>query len=218
MNDQRRVVPASLRDGAVPSRRGPMRDAIALLLALVALTGSCAPEGSAPRRNTEADEVNGRARTQDPVPPASPGEWVVHPFGVGRLRIGMRLAELLPRLESGADTAAVAGSCAYVAVEGAPEGLGFMVEERRFVRIDVWGGPTATAEGARVGDSEDRILSLYPGAERRPHKYTDGFYLVVIPGAPGDTLHRYVFETDGRRVTTYRAGILPPVEYVEGCS
>jgi len=40
----------------------------------------------------------------------------------------------------------------------------------------------------------------------------------VIPGAPADTLHRIVFETDGSVVTRMHGGIFPAVEYVEGCS
>ena len=28
----------------------------------------------------------------------------------------------------------------------------------------------------------------------------------------------YVFETDGKRVTNFRAGKFPEVEYIEGCS
>ena len=63
-----------------------------------------------------------------------------------------------------------------------------------------------------------RIRDLYPTARRGPHKYTDGAYLVVLPFAPADTIHRYVFETDGSVVTLYRAGLYPPVEYVEGCA
>jgi hypothetical protein len=51
-----------------------------------------------------------------------------------------------------------------------------------------------------------------------PHKYTGGHYLTVTPTAPGDSAYRMVFETDGRRVTQFRAGVRPAVEYVEGCS
>jgi hypothetical protein len=92
-----------------------------------------------------------------------------------------------------------------------------MVEGGRLVRIEVREGATPTAEGARIGDTEERVLSLYPDARRMPQKYTSGSYLVVLPDAPGDTLSRYVFETDSQRVTGYRAGVFPPVEYVERC-
>ena len=152
------------------------------------------------------------------VAPRSAAAWVVSPAGAGPVRVGMSLAELMPYLAPGADTASIGDGCDYVSVAGAPDGLGFMVEGRRLVRVEVRSGPTPTAEGARVGDSEQHILQLYPDARRMPHKYTDGHYLIALPDAPADTVSRYVFETDGSRVTTYRAGEYPPVEYVEGCS
>jgi hypothetical protein len=51
-----------------------------------------------------------------------------------------------------------------------------------------------------------------------PHKYVSGaHYLTLVPTTPADTLRRIVFETDGRRVTRYRTGLLPYVANVEGC-
>ena len=151
------------------------------------------------------------------TPPSTTPEWTVRPDGAGNVRIGMSLAQLAPHMTA-ADTARIGGGCGYLMVADAPDSTSFMVDGRRLVRIDVRGGRTATAEGARVGDEVSRIMQLYPQARRMPHKYTDGSYLIVIPNAPADTLHRYVFETDGKRVTKYRAGVFPQVEWVEGCS
>jgi hypothetical protein len=93
-----------------------------------------------------------------------------------------------------------------------------MVEGGSIARVEVVSGTTATTEGARVGDSEDRIQQLYPGrVVTTPHKYTSGHYLTVKPIDAADSLNRLVFETDGHRVTEYRAGRLPQVEYVERC-
>ncbi|HXG69173.1 MAG TPA: hypothetical protein VNJ04_01010 [Gemmatimonadaceae bacterium] len=94
-----------------------------------------------------------------------------------------------------------------------------MVNENRIGRVEVRSGRLATLAGARIGDSEDRIATLYGGRVRvSPHKYTNGHYLTVQPAAPDDSAFRTVFETDGKRVLNYRVGIRPPVEYVEGCS
>ena len=51
-----------------------------------------------------------------------------------------------------------------------------------------------------------------------PHAYTgpEGHYLVYL--APVVRMFAVVFETDGTRVTTYRAGRQPEVMYVEGCA
>ena len=84
------------------------------------------------------------------------------------------------------------------------------------VLTDVENKFTATAEGARVGDSEATIKRLYPGRVRvTPHEYIEGHYLTVV--SP-DGKHGYVFETDGRKVTQYRAGSRVAIRYIEGCS
>ncbi len=200
---------------AIQTEEGRMKKCKAFVLGLlVAATGCTSPEAGEP---TERPDVPPPAT--DPVPPLAGDDWAVTPTGTGSLRIGMTLAELAPFLEAGVDTAALDEHCDYVRAEAAPDSMLFMVEMGRLVRVDVIGGSAATAEGARVGDSESRILSLYPGATRGPHKYTDGAYLTVAGEAAGaDSSSKLVFETDGERITRYRGGIAPAVDYVEGCS
>ena len=107
--------------------------------------------------------------------------------------------------------------CAYVGLAGLPEGVSLMTEGGRIVRVDVDDSSSvATARGARVGWTEARVLALYPGARVEPHKYEDGHYLTVR--AVGDSSLAIVFETSKGRVTKYRTGRRPAVEYVEGCS
>ncbi len=109
--------------------------------------------------------------------------------------------------------------CDWAAPAQGPAGLTFMVFEGEIVRADVQDSSIATAEGARVGDSEERITQLYPGRVTvRPHKYTDGKYLIITPMASTDTLHRILFETDGSVVTRFRSGMRPQVGWVEGCA
>lgn len=94
-----------------------------------------------------------------------------------------------------------------------------MVVNDTVVRVEVDSLPVATTWGDRVGDSESDVLRRHVGrVQVQPHKYTgpEGHYLIVT--APDDTLHRLVFETDGQRVTMYRAGLRPYVDWVEGCS
>jgi hypothetical protein len=89
----------------------------------------------------------------------------------------------------------------------------------QIARVEVTDSTVATAAGARVGDSEARINQLYAGrVQTGPHKYTNGHYLTVRRGTGADSAYRLVFETDGRRVTRYRGGRMPEVEWVEGCS
>jgi hypothetical protein len=110
-------------------------------------------------------------------------------------------------------------ACQYAQSRRLPPGVRVMLEGLRVVRVEVDSGSYATAEGARVGDTEARIQQLYPGrVEVQPHKYTDGHYLVARPAQGSDTTHLLVFETDGRVVTRFRGGRRPQVEYVEGCA
>ena len=127
----------------------------------------------------------------------------------------MTHAEAMPLLEP-VDTILGAG-CEYTRPRGDAGDVSVMVNAGRIVRVDVSAGTVRTREGAKVGDSEATIRQLYPDARREPHEYTDGAYLVVMPLAPLDTIYRYVFETDGARVTQFRAGLHPEVGFVEGC-
>lgn len=109
---------------------------------------------------------------------------------------------------------------AYPTWTTAPAELAFMFEDGRFVRYSVEGGTLLAPGGGKVGMSAADIERLYPGRiEHQPHHYTDGEYL-RIKAAQGNGV--LVFETDGKtdaaRVTGWRVGVPPQVDYVEGCS
>jgi hypothetical protein len=106
-----------------------------------------------------------------------------------------------------------------VQLPGAASGTALMIVNDTVVRVDISGSSTtSTAAGARIGDTRERIDSLYAGRVRaEPHKYTKGQYLIVP--APSDTTRELLFETDEQgRVIRYRAGRLPEVAWVEVCS
>ena len=147
--------------------------------------------------------------------------------GVGQIRVGMTVAEAsqaagtrLVSLAGGAvDTNS---SCFYVKPQGGPKDLEIMLNNGRVARVDVVRNSSlTTVKGAGIGNTEARIKSLYPGQiQVTPHKYTfqtGGHYLTFIPKDSADKNYRIVFETDGKRVTQFRAGRLPEVEYVERC-
>ena len=78
----------------------------------------------------------------------------------------------------------------------------------------IWGG---TKRGAQVGDSEKSILRLYKGQVKvSPHTYVDSGHYLTIKSKDGR--YALVFETDGGVVTSFRIGLLPAAEYIEGCS
>jgi len=154
------------------------------------------------------------------APAAGDGAWRVGMRGAGPLQVGMTLAEAGSALGGGVTPpAGDAQACGYPTLRGAPAGVKVMSEGGRIARVEVDSGTTPTEAGVRVGDTEARVRAAYPAMVAvTPHKYTDGHYLVVTSPAPADSAYRIVFETDGQRVTRYRAGRRPAVEYVEGCS
>jgi hypothetical protein len=149
-------------------------------------------------------------------------EWTVSPAGYGPVHAGMTLAQAA-QASGRAFGEPQMGSveCDYflLADDTVRGSAHFMVVNGQIARVDINDSTVSTAEGARIGDTEERIMELYPGRVTvQPHKYTDGHYLVVTTTAPADSGHHIIFETDGQRVTTYRAGRMPEVEYIEGCS
>ncbi len=158
------------------------------------------------------------AQTPAPVPAQADTPntttWTITAAGLGPLRVGQTIAEASTAVGGGFSGGA--GSCTYAVWPKAPTGVAVMLANGRVVRIEVRSGTIATAAGARIGDSEARINSLYPGrVTSSPHKYNPGGHYMAIR-APNAS-NRIVFETDGSRVTNYRAGRSPEVEQVEGC-
>lgn len=156
------------------------------------------------------------------TPASSPAQWQLTEEGLGPLHAGMTL-EQARAVVPGAFTIPNASPddalCSYATWTAQPPWTSVMVTDGVIARVEVDATSIRTAAGAGVGDSEARIDSLYPGRVRRmPHKYTDGRYLIVLATPPRDTMFRFVFETDGHRVTTMRAGRYPAVQWVEGCA
>jgi hypothetical protein len=207
-----------------------MRRSTSCLVLLVALAACARKEEPACCALEEPDSIS----SLDPTAadsgvasaPAADTAWVVRFDGAGPLRVGMTFAEARAAMRGDLRMSdAVVGTeegpdrCDHPRSGRLPAGVLVMVEGQRVVRVQVDSGSVATAEGARIGDTEARIQQLYPGRVTvQPHKYTDGHYLVVRPAAAADTTHLLVFETDGRVVQRFRAGRRPQVEYVEGCA
>lgn len=97
--------------------------------------------------------------------------------------------------------------------------IAFMLEDGKFVRIDVDAPDIEAPGGGKVGMSAQEIDRRYAGrVQQQKHKYVEGGRYLRIDAAdagPGVLL----FETDAAdRVTSWRIGLPPQVDYVEGCS
>lgn len=150
------------------------------------------------------------------LPPQQAG-WAVMLRGAGPIRFGMTVLDAATA--AGVPLTTGGDGCSYVAPSTAPPGLRFMIENDRVVRADVDSVGTLTDRGAAIGMTEAEIRRLYPESlVVMPHKYlTTGTYLIHVPGEPADSAYRILFELDSGRVVRYRAGLVPQVEYVEGC-
>lgn len=215
----------------------PMTPVIALLaLALAACTAERTPGETVPPADSADAMANDPAapppldQPAEDVPPAtapqginrSPDLGLVRMDGYGDMRFGMTAAEAKQawggELKGAGDEAA---TCYYLTPQwvSVPSDFAFMIESDRFVRYDVGTGREIAPGGGKVGMEADQIRSLYAGRiEETPHKYVEGgLYLRVddIGGGEG----KLVFATgkDGK-VTSWRVGVPPQVDYVEGCS
>lgn len=204
--------------------RGPIWLTLAVVIAIVAIIGvpSHSIPGAQPTTQRVAPTATVPLTTRQPLPTP---EWLsaaklsIRSFGP--IRVGMTL----PQANTAAggpliDDPAVMGNCFSFTPRGAPSSLRFVVSNGRISRIDVTSPAYASRSGARVGQTEEEVMQLYagqlevsahpPGAPRRT--------LTLVPKDAADRDHRMVFETDGRRVTSFRAGKLPEVLAPSGCA
>jgi hypothetical protein len=97
-----------------------------------------------------------------------------------------------------------------------PADFAFMFDGGRFVRYDVGTAKEVAPGGGKVGMDEARIRALYAHVDAQPHKYVSGASYLRIAAPHGDGV--LVFETDAQgRITRWRVGVPPQIDYVEGC-
>jgi hypothetical protein len=154
-----------------------------------------------------------------PAPEAVSERTTLAMDGFGPLKVGMSRAEAERALGAPltASPPAPGSDCQYARPPQGPDGLSLMLIAGTVARIDVRDNAAlATPAGIHIGSNEFEVDNAYRGriavAEQ---KYQDGHDLTVTDPARPDL--RYVFETDGTRVTRFRAGRVPEVEFVEGC-
>lgn len=140
--------------------------------------------------------------------------------GLGQIQIGMSLDDAV-NMGLLNDNPARNPRCdwVYPAVgAGIPDGVNVMVVNGKIARIDVDTGAVTTEDGAKIGDTEGRVKSIY-GDELKetPHKYNPGWHYLTVLGDSASAGKALVFETDGKNVTSFRGGRLPEVKWTEGC-
>lgn len=112
--------------------------------------------------------------------------------------------------------------CRYLLPRARPSdgyGMAFMLEGQRLVRIDVDSTHAVAPGGGRIGMAADQIMRLHGDAvEVQNHRYVQGGHYLRIPDPAGGQAV-LLFETDAAgRVTQWRIGVPPQLDYLEGCS
>lgn len=93
--------------------------------------------------------------------------------------------------------------------------LAFMFNETKFARYSTENPKLVAPGGGKIGMPRGEIEKLYAGRiEKQPHKYVErGEYLRIRNGESV-----LLFETDeAGKVTEWRVGLPPAVDFVEGC-
>ena len=175
-------------------------------------TATATPMAEAPAPTPAADD------TAAPAGPVSQASFL----GYGDMKLGSTVEEARAAWGGELNGAPMEGTtCHYLWPKWItrPADFAFMMEDGRFVRYDVGTDKETAPGGGKVGMSVEELQKLYGGAQKgAPHKYTQGGqYLSMDAGDVAPT--RLVFEVDAAgKVTSWRVGLSPQVEYVEGCS
>ena len=175
-------------------------------------TATATPMAEAPAPTPAADD------TAAPAGPVSQASFL----GYGDMTLGSTVEEARAAWGGELNGAPMEGTtCHYLWPKWItrPADFAFMMEDGRFVRYDVGTDKETAPGGGKVGMSVEELQKLYGGALKgAPHKYTQGGqYLSMDAGDVAPT--RLVFEVDAAgKVTSWRVGLSPQVDYVEGCS
>ena len=137
--------------------------------------------------------------------------------GYGPARFGMTRADFIAAGGGDIPAPPTGESCRVVHPSSFPAGVRLMLVNDTLARIDVDSADVPTIDGVRVGDPESKVAATYPRrVMTQPHKYVAAGHYLIVTDSP-DSSRRLVFETDGSKITSYRAGLRPAVDFVEGC-
>jgi len=97
-------------------------------------------------------------------------------------------------------------------------GVSYIVNQGVIARVETRDPRYATVRGLRVGDEVKRVKQVYgQRLSVRAHPYFDrGLILAVY--SPDRKFALVMESNDAGRIVTLRGGLVPAVEYLEGCS
>lgn len=197
--------------------------AASLAALLLSACGSDPADSSADPKPAASSGANGgQAATAEPAPAAPAAAPAQAPLttlstltlgGYGGLTIGKPVP-------AGSDWAARGAQASDACLTlSSPEwpGAYAIVEEGVVRRITVSNKSDAKLiEGIGPGSTEAQVLATFPSFRASPHKYVDAPAKYLTQPGNDPRLH---FEIDDKgKVSLVHVGVLPTLEYVEGCS
>lgn len=184
-----------------------MRASLCLCLALP-LFGACTKQPDEPGRPVVVAEAPA------PATAAAAGPPVLAADSYGPVKFGAELAAVENTLGSKAEAQGNPDpACHSVRFPSLP-GIRFMVENGVVTRADAEPG-VANALGLAVGDTLAQATARHSALGVGPHKYEPAGHYLTMKSPDGRAA--IVMEEDGKTITKIRAGVIPSVNYVEGC-
>ncbi len=144
-----------------------------------------------------------------------------HINGYGHLHFGMNADEVKKAWDGELNGKPAPGVICYYLTPSsakAPGDFGLMMESDKFVRYDVGTDKETAPGGGKLGMDIAEIRKLYAGhVTETPHKYIKGGMVLRVESSD-DAGGVVVFETDATgKVTAWRVGQVPQIDYVERC-
>lgn len=155
---------------------------------------------------------------------AEPSRNVLTPNGLGPVKAGMTVQQAEEALRAKLTTlkAEEPEACRYAfRADGTAPAVGYMIIGRHIQRIDIFANraqptPVLSDKGFGIGSPEQAVAAAYGAAlQNMPHPYLPETGRILRVGAGDAAL---VFETENGKVTSFRAGRVPFVDYKEHCA
>lgn len=196
--------------------------AMALALAGCNATESRGADPIAAASESTATTATPSMHTGGTLPPRSVLDAAPNFNGLGPLRFGMDAQQMRKAWTQplyGEPPQHDPSGCYYLHPRKDDYNLLLMMEGGNFVRVDVRKGSATAPGGGGLGMTIDEMRELYADRmEAMPNKYDSTAHTLRIAPLHGEP-SRLVFETDAKgNVTSWRIGLPPQVDYVEGCS
>jgi hypothetical protein len=147
------------------------------------------------------------------APAAAP---VLSAASYGNITFGDRLEVAERRLKEHAPdiTDPDEAHCRQLSFKAYP-GMTFMVEEGVITRAET-SAPVPTSVGFTVGAQINDIKKTVPSVIVEPHHYDPDRHYLTFKAKSGKAA--LLMEEAGGRITDVRGGLIPSVQYVEGCA